>query len=258
MNQIHPTAIVSNKARLGDNNIIHPFTIIEDDVEIGSNCEIGPSAVLYNGARIGNNVKVYQGASVAHIPQDLKFGNEVTYFYVGDNTVIHEFVTLHRGTKETGKSSVGKNCLLMAYTHIAHDCVIGDNVIFANAVQVAGHVQVEDWVIMGGTSAIHQFSFVGKHAMVGANSMVVKDVPPFVMSGRFPIKFEGLNRIGLRRRGFSNENIETIKKAYDTIYNAGLNVTQAVNKLESELGDNIYVQDIIAFIRKSKRGIIGK
>ncbi len=258
MNQIHPTAIVSNKARIGKNNIIHPFTIIEDDVEVGDNCEIGPSAVLYNGARIGNNVKIYQGASVAHKPQDLKFGNETTYFYVGDNTVIHEFVTLHRGTKETGKSSVGKNCLLMAYTHIAHDCVIGDNVIFANAVQVAGHVHVEDWVIMGGTSAIHQFSFVGKHAMVGANAMVLKDVPPFVLSGRFPIKYEGLNKVGLRRRGFSNEDIDTIKKAYDLIYSSGLNVSQAINKIEVELGDNKYVQDIITFIRKSKRGIIGR
>lgn len=258
MNQIHSTAIVSNKARLGENNIIHPFTIIEDDVEIGSNCEIGPSAVLYNGARIGNNVKIYQGASVAHKPQDLKFGNEATYFYIGDNTVIHEFVTLHRGTKETGKSSIGKNCLLMAYTHIAHDCVIGDNVIFANAVQVAGHVEVEDWVIMGGTSAIHQFSFVGKHSMVGANAMVLKDVPPFVMSGRFPIKYEGLNKVGLRRRGFSNEDIETIKKAYGLIYNSGLNVSQAVKKIESDFGDNKYVQDIISFIRKSKRGIIGR
>lgn len=258
MNKIHPTAIVSSKAKLGENNIIHPFTIIEDDVEVGNNCEIGPSAVLYDGARIGNNVKIYQGASVSHKPQDLKFGDEKTYFYVGDNTVIHEFVTLHKGTKETGQSSVGENCLLMAYTHIAHDCVIGNNVIFANSVHVAGHVHVEDWVIMGGTSAIHQFSFVGKYSMVGANAMVVKDVPPFVMSGRFPIKYEGLNKVGLRRRGFSEEDIKTIKKAYDFIYNSGLNVTQAVNKLEVELGDNKYVQDIITFIRRSKRGIIGR
>jgi UDP-N-acetylglucosamine acyltransferase len=258
MNQIHPTALVSGKAKIGDNNIIHAFSIIEDDVEIGNDCEIGPSAVLYDGARIGNKVKIYQGASVAHRPQDLKFGNEKTYFYVDDNTVIHEFVTLHRGTQETGMSKVGKNCLLMAYTHIAHDCVIGDNVIFANAVQVAGHVHVEDWVIMGGTSAIHQFSFVGKHSMVGANAIVLKDVPPFVMSGRFPIKYEGLNKIGLRRRGFSNEDIETIKKAYDMIYNSGLNVSQALVKLESEFDQNQYVQDIISFVRKSKRGIIGR
>jgi len=258
MNTIHPTALVSNKAKIGDNNIIHPFTIIEDDVEIGNDCEIGPSAVLYNGARIANRVKINQGASIAHKPQDLKFGNEVTYFYVGDDTVIHEFVTLHRGTIETGLSRIGKNCLLMAYSHVAHDCIIGDNVIFSNAVQIAGHVHVEDWVIMGGTAAVHQFCNVGKHAMIGANSMAVKDVPPFVMSGRFPIKYEGLNKVGLRRRGFSEEDILIIKKTYDLIYNSGLNVSQAVERVEAELGNNTYVQEIISFIRASKRGIIGR
>jgi UDP-N-acetylglucosamine acyltransferase len=258
MNTIHSTAIVSSKAKLGDNNIIHPFTIIEDDVEIGNDCEIGPSAVLYNGARIGNRVKIYQSASIAHKPQDLKFGNESTYFYVGDDTVIHEFVTLHRGTKETGFSRIGKNCLLMAYTHVAHDCVVGDNVILANTVQIAGHVHVEDWVIIAGESGVHQFCKVGKHAMIGVNSVTVKDVPPFVLSGRFPLKFEGLNKVGLRRRGFSNDDIEIIKKTYDFIYNSGLNVTQGLVKAESEFGVNQYVKDIIEFIRSSKRGIIGK
>ncbi len=258
MNTIHPTALVSNKAKIGDNNIIYPFTIIEDDVEIGNDCEIGPNAVLYNGARIANRVKIYQGASVAHKPQDLKFGNEVTYFYVGDDTVIHEFVTLHRGTKETGLSRIGKNCLLMAYSHVAHDCIIGNNVILSNAVQIAGHVHVEDWVTMGGTSAVHQFCNVGKHAMIGANAMAVKDVPPFVMSGRFPIKYEGLNKVGLRRRGFSEEDILMIKKTYDLIYNSGLNVSQAAVRIETELGNNTYVQEILSFIRASKRGIIGR
>ncbi len=258
MNTIHPTAIVSSKAKLGDNNIIHPFTIIEDDVEIGNGCEIGPSAVIYNGARIGNRVKIYQGASISHSPQDLKYANERTIFIIGDDTVIHEYVTLHRGTKETGFSSLGKNCLMMAYTHIAHDCVVGDNVILANAVQIAGHVHVEDWVIIGGTGAVHQFCKVGKHAMLGANSVTVKDVPPFVIGGRFPVKFEGLNKVGLRRRGFSNEDIEIIKKTYDYIYNSGLNVTQGVEKAEAELGDNENVKNIIEFVRTSKRGIIGR
>jgi UDP-N-acetylglucosamine acyltransferase len=256
MNTIHPTAIVSSKAKIGDNNIIHPFSIIDDDVEIGNDCEIGPSAVLYNGARIGNKVIIYQGASIAHRPQDLKFGNELTYFYVGDNTVIHEYVTLHRGTKETGFSRVGKNCLIMAYAHIAHDCVVGDNVIFANGVTIAGHVIIEDWVIIAGMSGVHQFCSVGKHSMVGANTAVVKDVPPFVLSGRFPIRFEGLNRVGLRRRGFKNEDIEIIKRSYDIIYTSGLNVSQALAKVEAELGDKNYAQEIISFIRNSKRGII--
>ncbi len=258
MNIIHPTALVSSKAKIGDNNIIYPFTIIEDDVEIGNDCEIGPSAVLYNGARVGNKVKIKQGVSVANKPQDLKFGDETTYFYVGDNTVLHEFVTLHRGTKETGLSRVGKNCLLMAYSHVAHDCVIGDNVIFANAVQIAGHVHVEDWVIIGGTAAVHQFCNVGRHSMIGANTVAVKDVPPFILSGRFPIKYEGLNKVGLRRRGFSEEDILMIKKTYDLIYNSGLNVSQAVVRVEAELGNNTYVQEILSFIRTSKRGIISR
>lgn len=258
MNKIHPTAIVSSKAKLGDNITIAPFAIIEDDVEIGNDCQIGPSVVIYNGARIGNRVKIKQSASIAHIPQDLKFGNEVSYFYVGDDTVIHEFVTLHRGTKETGFSRVGKNCLLMAYSHVAHDCVVGNNVILANGVQLAGHVHVDDWVIIAGMCGVHQFCHIGKHSMMGVNSVAVKDVPPFILCGRVPIKFEGLNKVGLRRRGFSNEDIETIKKAYDYIYNSGLNVSQGLAKVEKELADNNYVKDIITFIKSSKRGIIGR
>ncbi|MFN3693428.1 MAG: acyl-[acyl-carrier-protein]--UDP-N-acetylglucosamine O-acyltransferase, partial [Ignavibacterium sp.] len=150
MNSIHPTAIVSPKAKLGDNNTIGPFAIIQDDVEIGNDCQIGPHAVIYDGARIGNKVKIKQSASIAHVPQDLKFGNEESVFIIGDNTVIHEFVTLHRGTKETRMSRIGKNCLLMAYSHVAHDCEIGDNVILANGVQIAGHVHIEDYAIIGG------------------------------------------------------------------------------------------------------------
>jgi UDP-N-acetylglucosamine acyltransferase len=258
MNTIHPTAIVSSKAKIGDNNVIAPFAIIEDDVEIGNDCQIGPSAVLYDGARIGNRVKIKQAASIAHRPQDLKFGNEPTQFFVDDDTVIHEFVTLHRGTKETGFSKVGKNCLLMAYTHVAHDCVVGDNVIFANGVTIAGHVHIEDWVIIGGMSGVHQFSSVGKHCMVGAHTAVLKDIPPFVLCGRTPIKYEGLNKVGLRRRGFSNQDIEIIKKTYDLLYTSGLNVSQALIKIDTELGNNQHVQDIISFIHKSKRGIIGR
>lgn len=258
MNSIHPTAIVSSKAKIGDNNVIKALTIIEDDVEIGNDCQIGPSSVLYNGARIGNRVKIFQSASIAHRPQDLKFGNEETYFYVGDDTVVHEFVTLHRGTKETGFSRIGKNCLLMAYSHVAHDCVVGDNVILANGVQLAGHVHIEDWVIIAGMCGVHQFCSVGKHAMMGVNTVAVKDVPPFVLSGRFPIKYEGLNKVGLRRRGFSDDDINTIRLTYDTIYNSGFNVSQAVAKVETEFGANLHVKDIIKFVKASKRGIIGK
>lgn len=258
MNTIHPTALVNPDAKLGDGNIIGPYAIIEADVEIGNECEIGPGAVIYDGARIGNKVKIKQYASIAHKPQDLKFGNETTLFIVDDNTVIHEFVTLHRGTKETGFSRIGKNCLLMAYSHVAHDCVVGDNVILANGVQIAGHVHVEDWVIIAGMCGVHQFCSIGKHAMMGVNSVAVKDVPPFILSGRFPLKYEGLNKVGLRRRGFTNESIETIKKAYDLIYNSGLNVSQAINRVENEFGSDDNVKEIIKFVRGSKRGIIGK
>ncbi len=258
MNNIHSTAIVGSKAKLGDNITVGPYAIVQDDVEIGNDCQVGPHVVIYDGARIGNRVKIKQAASIAHVPQDLKFSQEPSLFIIGDDTVIHEFVTLHRGTNETGKSEIGKKCLLMAYTHIAHDCVVGDNVIIANAVQIAGHVHIEDWVILAGSSGVHQFCRIGKHAMLGANAAAVKDVPPFILSGRFPTKYEGLNKVGLRRRGFNNEDIEKIKKSYDLIYNSGLNVSQAIIRVEAELGSNPFVQDIISFVRTSKRGIIGK
>ncbi len=258
MNTIHPTAVVSSKAKLGDNNTILPYTVIEDNVEIGNNCLIGPGAVLYNGARIGNNVKIYQSASVAHIPQDLKFGNEESLFIVEDGTVIHEFVTLHRGTKDTGFSRVGKNCLLMAYVHIAHDCVIGDNCILSNGVQVGGHVTIEDNVIIGGLTPVHQFCIVGQHSMTGGGFRIVQDVPPYILAANEPLRFEGLNVVGLRRRGFANEDIYTLKKAYGYLYDKSLNVSQAKEKIQSELGDNPYVKNILEFLPKSKRGLVGK
>ncbi len=258
MNNIHSTAIVSSKAELGNNITILPYAIIEDNVKIGDDCLIGPHAVIYNGARIGNRVKIYQSASIAHSPQDLKFGNEETFFYVGDDTVIHEFVTLHRGTKETGFSKVGNNCLLMAYAHVAHDCVIGDNCILANGVQIAGHVTIEDYVIIGGLTPVHQFCIVGQHSMIGGGFRAVQDVPPYILAASEPLKYSGLNVIGLRRRGFSNEDIFTLKKAYTYIYDNSLNLTQAKNKISEELGEHPLVKNVLQFLGKSKRGIIGK
>lgn len=258
MNNIHSTAIVSPKANIGNNNTIGPYAIIFDDVEIGNNCHIGPHATIYDGARIGNNVTIYQSVSVAHVPQDLKFSKEATLFIIDDNTTIHEFATLHRGTKETGLSRIGKNCLLMAYTHVAHDCVVGDNVIFANGVQIGGHVTVEDWAIIGGMTPVHQFCKVGKHCMIGGGFRVTQDVPPFILCAGEPIKYAGLNVIGLRRRGFSNQEIQDIKAAYTYIYNAGCNITQAKAKIVEELSGKKYIDEILGFIEKSKRGIIGK
>jgi UDP-N-acetylglucosamine acyltransferase len=258
MNNIHPTAIVSKNASIGNDITLAPYAIIEDDTEIGDNVEIGPHAVLYNGARVGNNVKIKQAASVAHVPQDLKFSREDSVFIIGDNTVIHEYVTLHRGTKETGKSQIGKNCLLMAYSHVAHDCSIGDNCILANTVQMAGHVHIEDWVIVGGISSIHQFVSVGQHAMVGANTYITQDVPPYIIIAGTPAKYFGLNVIGLRRRGFSNEDIGTLKEAYNYLYDKSLNVSQAKVKIDAELSNNDYVKNVLDFLEKSTRGISGK
>lgn len=258
MQNIHPTAIVSPKAKLGENINVHAYAIIHDNVEIGNDCVIGPHALLYNGARLGNRVKIHQAASIAHVPQDLSFKNEESLFIIDDDTTIHEFVTCHRGTKSTGFSKVGKNCLLMAYSHVAHDTTVGNNCILANAVQLGGHVVVEDYAIIGGLTGVHQFCRIGQYSMVGGVFKVSQDVPPFVLAARNPLKFSGLNVIGLRRRGFTNQDIEALKKTYDYIYNSSLNVSQAVKKIEAELSDSKYVQQVLDFIRTSKRGIVGK
>lgn len=258
MKNIHPTAIVNHEAKLGENLSVGPYAVIEGDVEIGDDCVIGPHAVLYSGSRIGNRVKISQGASVANLPQDLKFSGEPTLFIIGDDTVVREFATLHRGTKETGKSQVGKNCLLMAYCHIPHDCVVGDNCIIANTVQIGGHSYIEDWVIIGGLAGLHQFSRVGEHSMIAAVSKTTQDVPPYVLAADNPAVFHGLNVVGLRRRGFKAEDIQTLKEAYKYLYDKSLNVSQAVKIIESKLGDNVYVQKVLKFLQGTKRGIVGK
>ena len=255
---IHPTAIVSKKAKIGSNVKISAYAIIEDDVEIGDDCSIGPQVVIYNGARIGNRVTIHQAASVSHIPQDLKFDNEYSLFYIGDDTKIHEYVTLHRGTKETGFSRVGKNCLLMAYSHIAHDVVLGDNCILANGVQIAGHVELDDYVIIGGLTPVHQFCKIGKHSMIGGGFRITQDVPPFILAANEPLKYKGLNLLGLRRRGFSNENIKILKQAYQYIYSPSFNISQAKEKIKTEFSENKYVKEILTFLERSNRGLIGK
>jgi UDP-N-acetylglucosamine acyltransferase len=258
MQNIHPTAIISPNAKLGENINVHAYAIIQDNVEIGNDCVIGPHAVLYNGARLGNRVKIHQAASIAHVPQDLSFKNEESLFIIDDDTTIHEFVACHRGTKSTGFSKIGKNCLLMAYSHVAHDTTVGNNCILANAVQLGGHVVVEDYAIIGGLTGVHQFCRIGQHSMVGGVFKVSQDVPPFVLAAREPLKFSGLNVIGLRRRGFTKEDINALKKTYDFLYNKSLNVSQAVNRIQAELGENKFVQQVLEFVKSSKRGLIGK
>ena len=254
----HPTAIVSKKATIRKNIKVSAYAIIEDDVEIGDDCNIGPHVVIYDGARIGNRVTIHQASSIAHIPQDLKFDNEYSLFYIGDDTKIHEFVTLHRGTKETGFSKVGKNCLLMAYAHVAHDSVLGDNCILANGVQIAGHVIIDENVIIGGFTPVHQFCKIGKHSMIGGGFRVTQDVPPFILAANEPLKYKGLNLLGLKRNGFSNEDINSLKKTYQYIYSTSLNISQAKEKINKELADNKYVKDVLTFLDRSNRGLIGK
>jgi UDP-N-acetylglucosamine acyltransferase len=258
MRVIHPTAIVSSKAKLGENIIVHPYTIIHDNVEVGEDCEIGPHAVLYDGARLGNRVKIYQSASIAHVPQDISFKNEDSLFIIDDDTTIHEFVTCHRGTKSTGFSKIGKNCLIMAYSHVAHDCVVGNRCILANGVQLGGHVVIEDYAIIGGMTTVHQFSKVGQHSMTGGSFKISQDLPPFILAAHTPLKYCGLNIVGLRRRGFASQDIEALKKAYNYLYDKSLNVSQAVKKIEAELGENYYVRQTLEFIKNSKRGLVGK
>jgi UDP-N-acetylglucosamine acyltransferase len=258
MSKIHPTAIVSSNAKMGSDVEIGPYAIIEDDVEIGDECIIGAHAGIYNGARLGNGVKIFHSASIANMPQDLKFANERTFLYIGDNTVVREFTALHKGTTATGKTTIGSNCLIMSLSHVAHDCQIGNNVIIAGGVQIAGHVHVEDTVIIGGLVAIHQFSKIGQHAMVGGGSMANADIPPYCMTSGYPARFMGLNIVGLRRRNFSNADIEAIKEAYRIFYNSGLIHTAALEQIKEKFGDHPLVKNIIEFIGTSQRGVLRK
>lgn len=254
--KIHPTAIVDPDAELGKNVTIGPFAIIERDTLIGDNTQIHSHVLIAEGARIGEQCRIHKGAVVATVPQDLKFGGEKSTFEIGDHTVIREFCTLNRGTKERGKSTVGKHCLLMAYTHVAHDCLIGDHAIIANGVQIAGHVTIEDWVIIGGMTPIHQFCKVGQHAMVGGAYRVVQDIPPFILASGEPMRFAGLNSIGLRRRGFSPEVRKTLKDTYRLLYRSNLNVSQAVDRIKHDIRIIPEVQAVLDFIKDSDRGII--
>ncbi|MEE9432383.1 MAG: acyl-ACP--UDP-N-acetylglucosamine O-acyltransferase [Melioribacteraceae bacterium] len=258
MNKIHPTAIVSSKAQLGTNNIVGPYTIIEDDVVIGNDCIIGSHVGIYDGARIGNKVTIYQSVSVANHPQDLKFNNEPTTFVIGDGTTVREFVTLNRGTVDSGTSIVGKNCLLMAYSHIAHDCIVGDNCIIANVVQLGGHVTIGDSAIIGGASVIHQFCKIGEHVMMGGGYRAVTDIPPFIISAGEPLKFSGVNTIGLRRRGFSNQEIAEIKEIYNVIFSKEYNLTQAKEIVIEKFKNSKHAETVLTFLDNSTRGIVKK
>ncbi|MFN4006321.1 MAG: acyl-ACP--UDP-N-acetylglucosamine O-acyltransferase [Chitinophagaceae bacterium] len=253
---IHPHTYIHPNAKLAQNVKIDPFTVIHQDVEIGEGTWIGSNVTIMEGARIGRNCRIFPGAVIAAIPQDLKFAGERTYVEIGDNTTIREFVTINRGTIDRGKTKVGDNCLIMAYSHLAHDCVVGNNCVLSNSIQMAGHVVVGDWVIIGGVSAVHQFVHIGSHAFIAGGSLVSKDVPPFIKAVRNPLSFGGVNSVGLKRRGFTLQQINYIGDIYRTIYSKGMNTSQALEYIEEELPATDERDDIVTFIRESGRGII--
>jgi UDP-N-acetylglucosamine acyltransferase len=251
-----PLANVHPEAKIGNNVIIEPFATVQKDVTIDDNCWIGPGAIIWDGARLGKNVKIFPGASVSSVPQDLKFAGEKTETHIGENTVIRESVTISRGTVDKYKTVIGKNCLLMAYVHVAHDCIIGNNCVLVNTVQVAGHVTIDDWAIIGGASALHQFVKVGAHVMLSGGSLVRKDVPPFTKAAREPLAYAGVNTIGLRRRGFTSEKIAEIQEIYRFMFLKGMNNTKAIELVEKEVPSSTERDYILDFIRTSERGIM--
>ena len=250
MSFIHP------EAKIGANVEIGPFVYIDKNVEIGDGCLIMAHATILSGARIGKNVRVFPNAVISAIPQDLKFRGEETTAVVGDNTTVRECVTINRGTASKGTTIVGSNCLLMAYSHIAHDCKLGNNIIIGNASQIAGEVVIDDWAILSGGILIHQFSHIGAHVIVQGGSRVGKDVPPYVTAGRDPLMYVGLNVVGLRRRGFTSEQIDRIQSIYRYVYQSDLNTTQAIEKIISDVEDSDEKSLIVDFIKSSQRGII--
>ena len=251
-----PLAYVHPQAKVANTVVIEPFVNIEKNVTIGAGTWVGSHVTIMEGTTIGKNCRIFPGAVIAAIPQDLKFDGEVTTVKIGDNTTIREFVTINRGTKANYETVIGDNCLIMAYAHVAHDCIIGNNVILANAAMLAGHIEIDDWAIIGGLAAIHQFCHIGCHTMVSGGAMVRKDVPPYVKGAREPLSYVGVNSIGLRRRGFNSGQINAIQDIYRFIYLKKFNVSQAVAVIEADFPVSPERDEILSFISKSTRGIM--
>lgn len=251
-----PLAYVHPGAKIASNVVIDPFVTIDGNVEIGEGTRIMSNVTILDGARIGKNCIIFPGAVVSAIPQDLKFRGEDTVAIIGDNTTLRECVTVNRGTAAKGKTVVGSNCLIMAYTHIAHDCVVGDNVIISNATQVAGEVQIDNDTVIGGGALIHQFTHIGSHVMIQGGALVNKDIPPYVKVGRQPISYAGINSVGLRRRNYTNDQIREIQEIYRYMYLSGLNNSDALERIEAELPASKERDEIIMFVRNAKRGIL--
>jgi UDP-N-acetylglucosamine acyltransferase len=253
---IHNTALVHEKARIGENVEIGPYAIIGEHVSIGSGTRVGAHTVIEGWTEIGRDNRIYQFASIGADPQDLKFGGEESHLKIGDRNMIREFVTLHRGTAEGGGVTViGSDCLLMAYCHVAHDCILGDRVILANAATLAGHVHIDDHAILGGLCAIHQFTRVGCHVMISGGAMVVQDIPPYTIAQGDRAKTVGINQVGLKRRNFSDEAVRDIKQAYKLMFRSGLRKDEALAQIDAEMKDSKEVAVFTDFIRGSERGV---
>ena len=253
--RVHETALVDSGAELSPGVEVGPFSIVGPGITVGAGTTIGPHVLLERDTTVGRDCQISYGAVLGTDPQDLKFQGEETVLEVGDRTVIREYATLNRGTAASGRTVVGSDCLLMAYTHVAHDCEIGNHVILSNAVNMAGHVAIEDWVIVGGLSPIHQFVRIGAHAFVGGASRIAQDVPPYVRVAGSPPRLYGLNSVGLDRRGLSEEVRRALKSAYRILFQSGLNVTQGLARAEAEVEQLPEVRHLLTFIRSSERGI---
>lgn len=253
---ISDLAFVHPDARLGKDVIVEPFAYIAGNVVIGDETWVGPNSTIMDGARIGKKCRIFPSSVVSGVPQDLKFRGEDTTAEIGDNTTVREGVTVNRGTAAVGKTVVGSGCLLMAYSHIGHDCAIGNNCIIGNSTGLAGEVKVDDWAILSGGTLVHQFARIGAHVMIGGGSKIRTDVPPFIKADREPLSYMGLNSVGLTRRGFEKERIDEIHNIYRAIYQNGMNVTQALDHVENVFKQSPDRDYILDFIRKSERGII--
>ncbi|WP_430408342.1 acyl-ACP--UDP-N-acetylglucosamine O-acyltransferase [Kordia sp.] len=254
MNQ--PLAYVHPGAKIAKNVVVEPFTTIHNNVIIGEGTWIGSNVTIMEGARIGKNCNIFPGSVISAPPQDLKYQGEDTIAEIGDNTTIRECVTINKGTTDRMKTKIGKNCLIMAYCHVAHDCIVGDNCIFSNNSTLAGHITVGDHVILAGMTAVHQFCSIGNHAFVTGGSLVRKDVPPYVKAAREPLSYVGINSVGLRRRGFTTEKIREIQNIFRILYQKNYNNTQAAEIIEAEMEATTERDEILQFIKNSHRGIM--
>lgn len=253
---ISPLASVSGNAQIGENVQIDAFSTIFEDVIIGENSRIHPNVTIYPGTRIGENCEIFPGAVIGVIPQDLKFDGEYTTVEIGNNTKIRECVTIHRGTKDKWKTAIGDNCLLMTYVHVAHDCQIGNNVILASYTGLSGHVEIDDWAILEGKVAAQQFVKIGKHAFIGGASLVRKDVPPYIKAAREPLTFAGVNSVGLRRRGFSDELVRQIEDIYRILYVQNSNLSKGISAVRDAIESCENRDEILSFIESSDKGVI--